>query len=531
MSGDYDAKAAEILAASNGNGNGKGPAQGFTPRPDTRARWGKRDLGHGRRVVCMERCIEVQAARERNSLRRRARLLKALKDLGLKEVMNRQDIAQRVLEAKDAEQGNCFKPLSAADRAAMPRPVVRWLLPGVVPLQDMTIIGGRPKVGKTRVAVAMAAAVMNGTGFLGFPAPAHPRPVILVTDDQSDGDSAEMLEAVGAYHHPFLTWSRNFRLNERDLDALLRTIGSLPGALIVLDSLRSIGRNLQHGENDPEIGATLYDLKQAVIDSGSTLLLVHHCNKAMDLVGVEALSGHNAIAGAANTVLTMHYLAKSNGQPNKTAPERRLFREGRSGEGFDLVVSRDGAGSFTKAGETEAWEAEAQAAEKLAKLAPLQQQVREVLEGCVGWLTRREVCDLLDIPWGERGRGPEARRVEDALKALVALGVVESVSAGTGATYRPSSPCSRTNVSDVPPSHIKGSERDDESGHSFSPTGPTQGETECPDGTSHPDPLQRKGGTSETSEKSTPPGGSVGSGADAFDDDDDPHWPARQEAP
>ncbi len=34
-------------------------------------------------MVCFERCVEIQAKKERNSLRRRARLLKAGKDLGL----------------------------------------------------------------------------------------------------------------------------------------------------------------------------------------------------------------------------------------------------------------------------------------------------------------------------------------------------------------------------------------------------------------------------------------------------------------
>jgi hypothetical protein len=288
----------------------------------------------------------VQAQRERNSLRRRARLLKAAKDLGLAAFINRQEIAQKVLEAKARCSGEGFKPLTAAERAARPKPVVRWLVRGVIPANDMTIVGGRPKVGKTRLALAIVAAVLRGEPFLEFQVAASPPPVLLVTDDQSAGDTADMLTALGVWLHPRLVTSENFRLTEPDLDALLASIKANPGALVVLDSLRSIGRALPHGENDPEIGATLYDLKQAVIDAGGTLLLIHHCNKAADQVGTEALSGHGAISGAANTVITLHHCPNDKGLPDKINPQRRLFSEGRSGEGCDVVIDRSASGSF-----------------------------------------------------------------------------------------------------------------------------------------------------------------------------------------
>jgi hypothetical protein len=412
----------------------------FTPRADTAVRWGQRTLSHTRRMACFDRCVEVQAKQERNSLRRRARLLKALHDLKLQKYINRDEIAQRVLEAKDASQGNRFQALTAADRAAMERPVVRYLLPGILPASDASILGGLAKVGKTRLAVAMVAAVLTGQAMFDLPAPTTTKPVVLVTDDQADGDTADMLDALQLWEHPQLVWSRNFRLTEHDLDALLATIAANPGALVVIDSLRSISRNLRHGENDPEIGATLYDLKQAVIDAGGTLLLIHHCNKAQEQVGTEALSGHNAIAGAANTILTLHYLPGENGRPNKTAPERRLFREPRSGEGFDLVISRDGNGSFRKVCTLTQWQQQAQEAKeanKRERVSPMQQQVLEALqEAAPAWLTKRQVCEEIGVEWGDRGRGAEPNQVERALKRLVELAMAESERSGTAASYR-----------------------------------------------------------------------------------------------
>ena len=433
--GDYS----KLLKKAISRPYGAAPV-GDSSRPKPKAERKARHLSHTKAMACFDRCVEVQAQRERNSLRRRARLLKAAKDLGLAAYINRQEISQKVLEAKARCSGEGFKPLTAADRAALPKPVVRWLVPGLIPANDLTIIGGRPKVGKTRLAMAIVAAVLSGKPFLEFSAPTASPPVLLVTDDQSEGDTADMLTALDLWTHPRLVTSKNFRLTEPDLDALLEAIKANPGALVVLDSLRSIGRALQHGENDPEIGATLYDLKQAVVDAGGTLLLIHHCNKAADLVGVEALSGHNAIGGAANTVITLHHCPNDKGLPDKINPQRRLFSEGRSGEGCDVVIDRGaGAGSYRQVCTFEHWQqqlSEAKKNQKLERFTDLQQQALDALDANGEWMTRRQVCDALELPWGDKGQSKEAKNLAKTFTRLLELGAIESANAGRETTYR-----------------------------------------------------------------------------------------------
>jgi hypothetical protein len=400
----------------------------------------EKQLSLTRRLACFNRCVEVESRRQRNSLTRRVRLLKAAEALGLSKFINRQEIAQRVLEAKDAQQGHRFEPLTAQQRMAMERPRVQWLIDGLIPAEDMSIVGGRAKVGKTRFALAIADSVLNGTEILDN-RPETTRPVVLVTDDQADGDSADMLEALGIWDHPGLLWSRHFRLTESDLDALLKTVQANPGALVILDSLRSIGRSLQAGENDPEIGAILYDLKSAVIEAGGSLLVVHHCNKADGLIGTEALSGHNAIAGSANTIITLHYVPDQNGKPVKDVPQRRIVREARSGQSFDLVISGTaGTGRFHKVGTFAEWQETAKNAaddaKKQQRLSLQQREALEALEDAGQWMTRRQVCEAVSIEWGDRGRGKDARRIDDSLRRLVELGLAESMRAGTESTYR-----------------------------------------------------------------------------------------------
>lgn len=436
---------AEKAAASTGASKvvkGRFPAsEGFTPRADSTARWGKRSLSHSKRLQNLYRCIQLETVRQRNSLTRRVRLLRIRTALDLKDV-TAQDIASRVLEAQDSRAGHVFEPLTAEDRLAMEKPVVEWLIPGFLPRADFTIIGGRPKVGKTWLAVDMAHSILAGRDFLSFGAPAAACPVILVTDDQADGDTADMLTGMGIWDHPGLLWSRHFRLNEQNLDRLLDTITANPGAVVILDSLRSISRHLKYGENDPEIGAMLYDLKAVVLNAGGTLVVIHHCNKGEDQVGTEALSGHNAIAGSANTILTFHYLTVD-GKPVKDSPQRRLVREARSGAGFDLVVSRTPGGcNFYRVGSYADWQEQAEEAAKQEKaesrLTEQQRQVLEVLGGAPNrWWTVRDTAVAMGLEWEGGNRGP-GQNVTRWLSRLVELGIADERRTGNAKTFRAS---------------------------------------------------------------------------------------------
>lgn len=508
-------------------------------KPKHKSKRGKRKLGFSKAMACFDRCVEIQSKRERNSLRRRARLLNLAKALELSACINRQEIAQRVLEAKDQQQGHSFELLSAADRLAMKAPSVIWLIRDAVPAGDLTIIGGRPKVGKTRLAVAIAAAVLQGSDFLGFGAAAS-RPVLLVTDDQADGDTYSMLKALGVWDHPELKWSRHFRFTESDIERLLAAIKANPGALVVIDSLRSVSRSLPTGENDPEIGAYLYDLKQVVIDAGGTLLLIHHCNKAPELVGVEALSGHNTIAGAANTVLTLHYCPDASGRPDKANPQRRLVREARSGDGCDLVIDRGAiAGTYRKVADFNQWQQQikdAKEASKAERLSKTQEKVLKTLSN--EWMTRRQVCEAIGVEWGDRGRAKEPKQVGRSLKWLVGLKKAESRRTGVEDTYRLAS-CSKsieTLVTLVPSSHSNGSpchQIDQASGDSGdNPQVTTRHHCHQSDVASGDNEKPRHHRRAPLSPVSLPlisgwpdqqpiP---VGSGADAFDDGDDPAW-------
>jgi Fe2+ or Zn2+ uptake regulation protein len=530
--------------------------QSSKPKPKPKRRQPKQ-LSHTRRMACFERCVEIQSKSERNSLRRRARLLKAIHDLGLQKYINRAEISERVLQAKDRQHGNHYQGLSAADRLGMKWPEVEWLIPNLLPARDLNIIGGRPKVGKTVFAMAIGAATLKGQPVAGLNAPNTTRPVIVVSDDQGDADTKQAMDQLGIFDHPQLIWSRRFRLTESDLDRLLADVRRNPGALVIIDSLRSVSRGLEQAENDPEIGAVIYDLKAAVMDAGGSVLLVHHCNKAAGFVGVEALSGHNAIAGAANTVVTLHYVENAKGLPDKEAEQRRMVREGRTGKPLDWVISRTpGTATFHKVGTWASWQEQIELAQtetkRKTRQTNTQRDVLEKLQQYVGeWLTCRKVVEALGLEWGT-GNGKDPNRVREALNALERNGQIKRVRTGQQYTYstggeadQPSHgtqlvsstskasaalPCngiqSRGQIStaSIAPQPAKGSEvvevwpqlQNTMQGKDSDAVAPVEA-------ISHPvsvlQPLL-----------ADLPAAMIGSGADAFDDEDDPTWAPRPNA-
>jgi len=143
-------------------------------------------------------------------------------------------------------------------------------------------------------------------------------------------------------------------LTEDQLDQLLTDIKQRPGVVVVIDSLRSITRSTGICENDQQMGNLVYDLKQVTTDAGGTLLLVHHGNKKGG-TGQEALSGHSSIGGAANGAVSIHYLEDENGHPQKDVPFRRIVREARSGNGFDVVAQITSDGGFEHVASFEDW--------------------------------------------------------------------------------------------------------------------------------------------------------------------------------
>ena len=290
--------------------------------------------------------VDRTVRQHRNSIRRLAYLRDVRVKLKLQHVIKEDQLIKMIMESQDVLAGNIYKSINAATRIAEGLPELNWLVENRIPKTDLTIIGGKPKVGKTRLSIGLARCLLMGEEFLDVK-PAGLSKIILITDDQSDADSGQMMQAAGIYEHPNLYWSKKFRYTENDINRVLKDIKTFDEPIVILDSFRSTTRTTGVRENDQEAGMILYDLKHAITEEGGTFILLHHANKDNNNVGVDALSGNTAISGAANTVLNIHHLQDpETNKLQKNIKERRIVREARSGEDFDLIATLNFDNSF-----------------------------------------------------------------------------------------------------------------------------------------------------------------------------------------
>jgi tetrahydromethanopterin S-methyltransferase subunit B len=90
-------------------------------------------------------------------------------------------------QTKRKRRGVSFKSIKGTD----------WKLPGFLPANDITLLWGMRGAGKTRLALEMAMALMNGTGLLDRSAKAEPCKVLFMASDSGGDPLREELQAMG----------------------------------------------------------------------------------------------------------------------------------------------------------------------------------------------------------------------------------------------------------------------------------------------------------------------------------------------
>ena len=71
-----------------------------------------------------------------------------------------------IMVSQDILAGKIYKSINAERRIAEGLPKLNWLVKNIIPKNDLTIIGGKPKVGKTRFAIGLVKCLLTGEEFL-----------------------------------------------------------------------------------------------------------------------------------------------------------------------------------------------------------------------------------------------------------------------------------------------------------------------------------------------------------------------------
>jgi len=184
---------------------------------------------------------------------------------------------------------------------------VKWLWPGRIPLGKITILQGDPKVGKSTVALDLAARVTRcGVMPDGRSSPGDaPAGVVVLTAEDGLADTVRpRLDATGANVSLVMTFGPDEHiLIPRDAGKILAAIKETAAKLVVIDPMAAF---LEAGINswqNTSVRAALAPVAKIADETGAAVLAVDHLSKASGRAAIYRGNGSIAFAAAARSLL------------------------------------------------------------------------------------------------------------------------------------------------------------------------------------------------------------------------------------
>jgi hypothetical protein len=242
-------------------------------------------------------------------------------------------LAASALPAPDAP----FEGLiSARDLMAMDIPEPRWAIPGVLP-EGLSILGGKPKTGKSWLALEWALAVAFGGAASGLIEVEQGQVLYLALEDTDRRLQDRLRQLLGGQPAPpTLTLGTKWeRLDQGGLDRLELWLSLNKGArLVVIDTLAKV--RTPRGKNDVQYDSdyqVVEGLKRLAEAHNIAILVVHHLRKQETVDPVDALSGTLGLSGAADGILVL--------KKERRTSEATLFITGRDVDEQELALAWD----------------------------------------------------------------------------------------------------------------------------------------------------------------------------------------------
>lgn len=277
---------------------------------------------------------------------------------------------------------------SAADLQSMRFAEPKWAVESLIP-DGLTLLAGKPKTGKSWLALGIAVAIAMGDPALGgFPVQ-QGSVLYAALEDKPQRLQKRMELLLGAERWPeALRFKHEWnRLDDGGLDDLTAELDRWPDLrLVIFDTLAKIRPTTDRSRRlyDADYQA-LGPLQSLAADRGLAILINHHQRKLDATDWVDSISGTSGLTGVVDTVLG---LFRERGRA-----DAELRGTGRDIDEFEIALSFDGGrGTWTHLGEA----SEFRMSEERAEIIALFRQDQQLMKP-------GEVAAALD-------RAPEATR-------------------------------------------------------------------------------------------------------------------------
>lgn len=215
-------------------------------------------------------------------------------------------------------------------------PPIQWIAPDILP-EGLTLLCGKPKLGKSWAALDLACAVAEGGQFLGTFC--EQGSVLYMALEDNQRRLQDRMNKI----RPDTRWPASLsfavaskRINEGGLAAMERWLDEAEcPRLIIADTLATI-RPANAGKDDYKADyAALRDLHKLASERRIGILVVHHVRKADAEDVYDTVSGSTGLTGAADATLIFGV------RTGETGTEVILHGKGRDIKGFQHAVEFD----------------------------------------------------------------------------------------------------------------------------------------------------------------------------------------------
>lgn len=285
---------------------------------------------------------------------------------------------------EEAQKLNLPSGISAAELIRREFLDPLWVVPGLLP-EGLAILAGRPKIGKSWLALNIAVAVASGGVALGQIKVEKGYVLYLALEDGPRRLKSRLASVLQGGEAPAgLYFYTEFpRLDNGGLQALEEVIQAHNAKLVIIDTLakmRPPGR--RNGNVYQEDYAVMGGLKALADRYNVAVLVLHHQNKQGYLDILDSVSGSTGVTGAADTTWI---LKRSRGKA-----DAELFAVGRDFEEKELALEFD---RFTTS-----WHVMGNAEE--FRLSQERREIIEALQEADRPLSPKEIASVLGKSYG-----------------------------------------------------------------------------------------------------------------------------------
>jgi DNA-binding Lrp family transcriptional regulator len=197
---------------------------------------------------------------------------------------------------------------TAADLMALELPPVKWVVPDLLP-EGVTLLAGKPKLGKSWLALGTTVAVASGGVVLGTKRVEQGEVLYLALEDNQRRLQKRVRKLLGAGHAPeglhiSTAWPRVDEGGEEELE---EWIEDRSGArLVVVDVLKRIRPRTTRYQSVYDADYESLEALHAFADRhGVAVLCIHHLRKAAADDPMDEISGSTGLSAAADGVLLL----------------------------------------------------------------------------------------------------------------------------------------------------------------------------------------------------------------------------------